>query len=425
MLFQRPTATLVLLCSLLLPWCIGAPALAVQHPVNPGDNWEALGPKIKPGDEIVLLPGKHRPASFDRLVGNSKRRIVIRSADPSNPALIEGSREVLCIKHAAHLLIKDIHITGGTIAGISLSSSQKRAAINNPIPGAKPEPVPAGNVRLENVTIERIGPANGRQRHAMVIWGLEHVQIENCNFHGWGGAAIDLVACNDVSVLNCGFKAHKDHLQLFGIRTRAGTSRVQIEKCKFENAGDRVLCLGGESDLEEFMMPGNLNDPSARLVESADVRVERCLILGGKCAVSFVNADDCVFRNNTVVRPTATVLALLASQKDPRFTTGRRNIMGLNIITWQPGELKAYAETDRHISEECLILEENVWWSGEAIIADGSDGTDPPGGPPVGGHKKLGAFPGRQQSTQITDTDPKLDAETFRSAEERFKFFGY
>jgi hypothetical protein len=384
-------------CGLAAQALIGAHAQAAQHLVKGGDDWEKLAARIRPGDEIILMPGRHLDADFDQLIGTSKKPIVIRAADEKNPPIIEAQREGIRIKKASFVTIRDLTIVGGTVSGITLGDGIEPARmaakagngeefVPPPQPGAGDAAQEAlGGVLIRNVTIAKVGPRG--QRHAISVSGLEGVRIEECLIEGWGGSGVEIIACRDVSISRCQFRGLRDHGQMHGIRVRAGSERVHIERCRFENAGERVICLGGASDLEEFRTPQSF--------EAARVNVERCIILGGGCTVTYLHADDCVVRSNTIVGPKHCVMALLHEQKDPRFTAGNRNVFGINIAVWEPGTLRTLAEISPKADVSKFVLEENIWWSGETRDKI----------------EKLGPLPGKHQMPQRLDLDPQLNAE--------------
>jgi hypothetical protein len=79
----------------------------------------------------------------------------------------------------------------------------------------------------------------------------------------------------------------------------------------------------------------------------------------------------------------------------------------MNIITWTAGDFKQLTSISPKINTDLFVLEENVWWSGQT-----SEDI-----------KKLGTFPGKQQSPQILDLDPKLN-DAFKPGEPALKNFG-
>jgi hypothetical protein len=160
------SATIALI-AVLLP-C--APAAAVQHLVGAGDTWEHIEPKLRPGDEVILLPGRHREVVFNRIAGTPDAPITIRSADPRNPSEIAADREGLRIKDARHVIIRDLNVVGGSIGGILLSTRSDGQ------PGESGQTAdPRSDVMIINCTVSRIGPKG--QRHGISLNGMIDVRI--------------------------------------------------------------------------------------------------------------------------------------------------------------------------------------------------------------------------------------------------------
>lgn len=63
-----------LLLSIIVPLSPVLPrSFADQHLVSSGQEWSRLAGVVRPGDEIVLLPGVHRPATLFGLPGGAGR----------------------------------------------------------------------------------------------------------------------------------------------------------------------------------------------------------------------------------------------------------------------------------------------------------------------------------------------------------------
>ncbi len=226
---------------------------------------------------------------------------------------------------------------------------------------------------------------------------------------GWGGSAVELVACEDVVITRCSFLGIKDHSQYCGIRARAGSDRVSISDSSFDNAGDIAICIGGKSNPEEFIPPVPADAPNASVTEAARVTVEQTRIIGSQCPIAFIHATDCLVRSSTILHPTRCVFALLNQSPDVRMAVPARNIFGNNLVIWDPGEVKQIVEVNNGVDAAALVLEPNVWWSGE---------TDEQ-------RRKLGPLPGTpaQQEEQIIGVNPKLDSKG-RPTTEQTRTFG-
>jgi hypothetical protein len=363
-------------CGFALICGLDSRALSVQHLVRPGDDWQSLGPRLRPGDDIILMPGLHRPATFDQITGSAKRPITIRGADPANPSTIEAGREGLRIKSGSNLVIRNLVITGASVCGINLETAEDAGA---------------GNVRIESVRITKTGPRG--LRHAISLRNLHNVQIHDCLIEGWGGAAVEIMTCSEVNIDGCTFKGLADHAQQFGVRVRALSKLVEMNDCRFDQAGAIALCVGAASSIKDLPQSALESAKNGTLAEATSVRVQRCSIIGSQCGVAFINASECAVRNSTFLRQKRCVFALGAEQSDPRFSPGARNAFARNVIVWQPGDLHLLAETGPQIDQTKFTLDANLWWSTQTAED----------------RAKLGVLPGKEIQPQVFDVDPALD----------------
>jgi len=362
---------------------------ATQHLVRPGENWQSLDARLKPGDEIILMPGLHRPATLQAAQGTAAQPIVIRGLDPNHPSTIQAQGYGIRLFRPGHARITDLIITGAKIHGIFLEGDAEVAD------GEDAEPRdPAGHVTLANITVSNTGPKG--LRHAVHVRQLESVRIENCRVEGWAGSAVELVACNDVTIEGCRFTGREEYGQTTGVRIRAGSDRVNINNCRFIDAGDQGVCLGGDSDLEDFRPQPPAEAKPASLYEASRVQIMRCTFQNGLCALAFVNCERCTVRNCTILRPRRAVVSIRHEQEDQRFGPTANCVFGSNLITWEAGDLTALTHLAGGAQAGGITLEDNLWWT------PGFDEQK----------EQLGPFPGTEAFPQVTDVDPKLDEGT-------------
>lgn len=393
---------------------------AAQFLINPGDDWQAKAAKLRPGDEIVLMPGRHRPATIDRLVGTAQAPITIRGASTQKPSVINAPLDGIRIKEGAHVVIKDLQIIGGSASGIWIAAEQPDSNAQEPAPSTEApaiiipgEATPAlitrtsraRDIYIENVSISRVGPRG--QRHGVFLCGFADVRINRLNIEGWGGSAIELVACEDVTITKCSFKGIKDHSQYCGIRARAGCDRVSITEARFDNAGDIAVSIGARSNPEEYIPPIPPDAPNASVFEAARISLDQCTIIGSVCPVAFIHATDCIVRNTTIVRPRRCVFALLHQSPDVRVKPTGRNIFGNNLIVWQARDIARLVEVDQGVVAGDFVVEPNLWWSDLTAEQRG----------------KLGPLPGSQPTEQVYDVDPRLNP-AFKPTTPKAKTFG-
>ena len=376
----------------------------MQHLVAPGENWETLAAKVQPGDEIILMPGRHKPATIERLKGKKGEPITIRGLDPDNVPEIAASRHGILILDPQHIVIENVHVTGASIAGIALRSLPDASAS----PGeahADVHELNVADVRLRNVKVTKVGP-QGR-RDSIELVGQQRVFIENCTLEGWGGAGIAIIACEDIEVTGCTFRALPDHTQTEGILMRSGAGAIKIENCTFEKLDGPAIFAGGRSDPAAFQPVIAADAKPGSIFEARHIQVTRCVFKESRMPIMMQSADDVLVRNCTFVRPKASVIMVDHKHEDPRFAPAARFVFGDNIITWQPGDLVMYAAVVPSVDLRDLTWEQNIWWSPE----------------PVEVRQKLGEFQGNTALEQLLDLDPKLD-EKLRPQEPAAEFFG-
>lgn len=383
---SRPLAAAALLCALAL----SPAAHAGQILINPGDDWQTKAAKARPGDEIILMPGRHREALFDRLEGAPNAPITIRGASPTKPSIISAQLDGIRIKQGAHLIIKDLQIIGGSASGIWIGAAQEDPSASAPAL-ARSRAARAREVQIDNVSISQVGPRG--QRHGVFLWGFADVRIKSLSVEGWGGSAVELVACEDVLITHCVFRGLKEYTQYCGVRARAGCDRVSITGSRFEQAGEIAVSIGGKSATEDYVPPIAAKAANASVSEAARVTVDQCVIADSPRAIAFIHAEDCTVRNNTILRPRRSAFALLQQSPDLRVKPTGRNTFGNNLVSWKTGDLKRLVEIDDGANAADFVLEPNLWWSDEALEA----------------RRKLGQFPGKEPAPQIFDVDPKLD----------------
>jgi len=361
----------------------------MQHLVAPGESWEQLAAKVQPGDEIILMPGRHKPANFERLQGAKDAPITIRGLDAENKSVIQAARHGILITDPRHVVIANLDITGASIAGIALRSIHRADA---PHPGEAGSALNPAYVQLRNVTISKVGPTG--RRDAVEILGQDRVSIEQCSFDGWAGAAVAAIACANITIDGCTFKGQPDHSQTEAILMRAGTQNVTIERCMFELLAGPGIVAGGKSEPDAFQPPLMPDAPQRSVFEASAVQVMHCVFVNAKFPIVMRSADDILVRNCTFIRPKACLMLFEHQHDDPRMALPARLIFGGNIITWQRDDLATlYVATAGEFDLRHLTWEENLWWS-DATIEQRS---------------KLGELQGGLVSDQVHDIDPRLD----------------
>lgn len=361
---------------------------AGMHLVSPGDDWERLIDKVSPGDEIILMPGRHRAARFDGLEGSGKQPIIIRSARPEQPAIIEASGEGILLNGASHLVIKDLTVTGAKINGITITAPSRT--------GVNSDELWPAYIDIENVTVLHTG-GGGNKRHAIQVSGVTNVNIKNCKIHGWGGAGVDVMSASRVDISKCEFRGHEEYPQQAAVHVRGGSDVVRITDCTMVDSGVYSIIMGGEAD-KPLNIPGVVQTASTKSkTESghtaARVQVMRCVIKGSLCPIHFLSATDCQVRNVTMIRPKQWVMAIDLAKAELNVKPSVRLTFGSNLIMWEPGDLDRLARLGSSFRDKSITIEQNLWWSKETAEQRAS----------------LGQLPVEPIYPQITDVDPEMD----------------
>ncbi len=367
--------------TILLLTFASAEAFADHLLVAASEKWEWRADQLEPGDEIILMPGEHRPIRLRSVHGTAQRPIIIRTVAPDRPAVIRADREGIRLENCSHVVIRDVTIEGATINGITVCSGSR-------------EPQPA-HIRIERVTVKNTGP-KGR-RHAIQLDSIVNVVVVHCQIEGWGGAGVDVTASSDVQIMDCRFTGTADHEQQAAIQVRGGSEKVRISGCSIVDSGLYSIVLGGARDplltvAGEPFSPELQPDPSDHY-QAVGVEVKLCTIEGSACPVHFISADSCRVRNNTIVRPEAWVVAVDLAPLDVPLRPSRSLTFSANLIVWEPGAVSRLMQVGPRYAAGALALEENLWWSSESQDV----------------LKALFAFPEAPVFPQLTTVAPELD----------------
>lgn len=389
------------LAPVLLALLAPAAAHAEEHHVRPGESWSHLAPRLRAGDEVVLLPGVHRPATLAGLRGEPERPIVIRSLDEARPARIQvepgRAGSGLHLKRPGHVVIRDIIVEGARHNGINADDADDSGSIGEPW---------EAHLTLRRVRVLRTGPRGNCD--GIKLSGLRGVRVESCHVEGWGGSAIDMVGCHDVVIEKCSFRGLAGHDQASGVQAKGGSTNVRIVDCQFDDAGQRAVNLGGSTGLEFFRPPVPASARPETWFEARDVTVERCVFKGGDSAVAFVNSRGGVVRDCTIVGPRRWAFRLLHETGDPRFAPAEGGLVEGCLFAWPAEAPRTLVNVGPGTRPGTFRFGANAWWW------PGADGP--------GGARALDALPGERTAEQAR-IDPVLD-DRHRPTAEAARNFG-
>ena len=174
------------ICLVVLTQTVGAGQILVA----PGQTWEDIALRVKPGDEVILMPGIHRPATIENLRGTKRRPIIIRGLDENNPSTIDAKTYGIRLVRPRHVILSDLIIDGAMVNGILIDNSAPPGETRNPNE-ENDQAEPYGNITIRNVHVDRTGVRG--QRHAIFLIGMANIRIEGCRISGWAGSGIEIV----------------------------------------------------------------------------------------------------------------------------------------------------------------------------------------------------------------------------------------
>ena len=193
---------------------------------------------LSPGTTIKILPGNYgKGFSFRNVNGLPEAPIIIEGSDPANPPVFEGRGEGLKVSNSSYIKFKNLTFKGFSANGINIDDGGK---IDQP----------THHIILDNVTVLNTGP-NGNN-DALKMSGVDHFIVRNIHFEGWGGAAIDMVGCHNGVIENSTFIGKEGYRTAVGIQMKGGSRSILVQNNYFENAGTRIVQIGGATGLQYF-----------------------------------------------------------------------------------------------------------------------------------------------------------------------------
>lgn len=306
-------------------------------PIANRDEFAMALRELQPGATLVLAPGEY---GSDWYVTNVDR-LTIRAADPPKPPRFTGGKVAIHFSKCSHL-----HLDGLTIAG------QSQNGLN--LDDGGPNSTPPHSVTLEHLTIENIGPKGNCD--GIKASGIEQLKIQHCSFTGWAGQGIDLVGCHHVMIDQCQFHGKEGFAPSAGIQAKGGSSDVQIQDCQLQDAGERLINIGGSTGLPFFR-------PQGIPYEAKDVLVRSCRLQGGLCAIAFVGVDGAVVENNTIHYPQKWIVRILQETKASSFLPSQNGVFRNNKILFRREQISSECNVGAGTAPETFRFEENQWYA--------------------------------------------------------------
>lgn len=273
---------------------------------------EALA-AAKPGAIIRLRPGKYAGGQFANIHGTREDPIIVTAAVPTDPPVFTAGLQFSMV---SNLVIDRFTIQGAKNNGINIDDGGKRGN-------------PSKWIALTNLKISDLPKGN---HDGIKLSGVEDFRVEDCVVERWGGSAVDMVGCHKGAILNSTFRNGGDN----GVQTKGGSSRITVRACRFENAGERGVNIGGSTGLD-FFRPTLEQMPANGKYEAKDILVGGCVFVGSTAPIAFVGVDGATVCFNTIVDPGRWAFRILQETRQPGFVPSRNGRFQDNLIVYRSG----------------------------------------------------------------------------------------
>jgi len=292
---------------------------------------------LKPGTTLKIAAGDYAGGHHVSGIGN----LTIEALDEKNPPHFKGGSNGWQFSRCADLTLRNLRVSGQTGNGLNLDDGGQ---LDRPVTG----------ITLDHVEISDIGPQGNHD--GIKCSGLDKLTIRDCTITGWGGQGIDFVGCHHSLITGCRFIGKEGFSASVGIQLKGGTSDVIVEKCRFMNAGERPINLGGSTGLA-FFRPQGAKYEAARLIVRDNV------IEGSPCAAAFVGVDGAEFSGNTILFPTKWIFRILQETREPGFVPCRNVLIKGNSIVFRRSQVQVEINVSDATAPETFRFEKNRWFA--------------------------------------------------------------
>ena len=275
-------------------WCLltaSNHAAAADRVVATAAEFSAALAAAAPGDQILLRPGVYGGGHYR----TNLRQVTIRSLDPTDPAIVDGSSTALQLSDARQVTLSDLVFRNQTLNGLNIDDGGSFQT-------------PSTDITLRNITVRDIQTAGNHD--GIKLSGVNGFLIDDVRVHNWGtgGSAVDMVGCHNGLIQNSLF-AHTNPANAgTTLQPKGGSKDITFRANRIELPPDagRAVQAGGSTGAEFFrFVDGDSGYEADQIVAEGNV------IVGGSSAFSWVNIDGGVFHHNLAHRPHRWVARIL------------------------------------------------------------------------------------------------------------------
>ena len=296
--------------------------------------------RAQAGTCILIGPGDYEGYfGVANLHGTAERPIVIAAADPAQPPVFRGAGGCIHLISVSHIVLRGLVLTGGKMNGLNIDDGSTITS-------------PSHHIVLEGLAVRDIGPRGNCD--GIKLSGVDDFLIRRCTVERWGsgGSAIDMVGCHRGLIIDSTFR-HTSGAS--GVQAKGGSCDVVVYGCRFANAGQRAVNMGGNTG-KPFFRPPSPGYEAKRIAAVGNT------FLGSMSPLTFVGSEDCIASFNTIYRPSSWVLRILQESRGEEFAPSRNGTFRRNIVVWRARDLREVVGVGRGTAPETFSFDSNWWY---------------------------------------------------------------
>lgn len=304
-----------------------------------------------PGTAVVVHAGVYAGGCFlYDLHGTAQAPIWIGGATGEIPPIIDGGSEGIHVARGRYLILHNLEVRNTSANGINCDDG-----------GDVADPDATRFLIFDNLNIHDIGGSGNED--GLKLSGVDDFIVLNSTFAhcggGISGSGIDQVGCHHGIIAGCTFESMSGN----AIQCKGGTEDIEIRGCRFKNAGQRSINLGGSTGHAYFRPPLSTTEPN---VEARNLRVVANVFIGSTAPVAFVGCVDTIVANNTFVNPDDWILRILqetVSNVTYEFLPCGDNRFENNLIYFDLSNISTYVNIGPNTAPETFTFANNLWFA--------------------------------------------------------------
>ncbi len=304
-----------------------------------------------PGTAVVVHTGVYSGGIYlHNLNGTMQAPIWIGGGAGEVPPVIDGGIEGIHVSNANFLILHDLEIRNSSANGINFDDG-----------GDYSNEDATRHIIFDNLNIHDIGGTGNQD--GLKLSGINDYFVLNSVFArcggGMSGSGIDQVGCHRGIIAACFF----EEMSANAIQCKGGSEDIEIRWCRFKNAGQRSVNLGGSTGFQFFRPPLSTPTPNP---EPRTLRVFAYTFEGSTAPVAFVGCVDTVVANNTIIDPDRWIIRILqetVSSGSFEFLPCGNNRFENNLIYFNRSALSTYLNIGADTAEDTFAFAHNLWFA--------------------------------------------------------------